>query len=40
MEKTSTFPLKGKLLSNVTLGPGLNNFNISVNTPCERQVKT
>ena len=26
--------VKGKLLSNVTLGPGLNNFNISVNTPC------
>ena len=26
--------VKGKLSSNVTLGPGLNNFNITVNTPC------
>ena len=26
--------IKGKLSSNVTLGPGLNSFNISVNTPC------
>lgn len=26
--------VKGKLSSNVTLGPGLNSFNISVNTPC------
>ena len=26
--------IKGKLSSNVTLGPGLNTFNITVHTPC------
>ena len=26
--------VKGKLSSNVTLGPGLNSFNITVHTPC------